>query len=73
MKIGLLFPVTLPLSPDSGGEGGVRGDFHGPFYATFHSIFVLKVENWMAKEKAPYARRAKPEKAYLEGTPQRRR
>jgi hypothetical protein len=42
METGLLFPLTLPLSPDSGGEGGVRGDFHGPFYATFNSIFVLK-------------------------------
>jgi hypothetical protein len=29
------FPLTLPLSPDSGGEGGVRGDSHGAFYATF--------------------------------------
>ena len=28
------FPLTLPLSPDSGGEGGVRGDSHGAFYAT---------------------------------------
>jgi hypothetical protein len=43
MKIGLLFPLTLSLSPPSGGEGGVRGDFHGPFYATFNSIFALKV------------------------------
>jgi hypothetical protein len=29
------FPLTLPLSPDSGGEGGVRGDFRGAFSATF--------------------------------------
>jgi hypothetical protein len=33
-KIGIR-PLTLPLSPDSGGEGGVRGDSHGAFYATF--------------------------------------
>jgi hypothetical protein len=31
------FPLTLPLSPDSGGEGGVRGKSHGAFYATFRS------------------------------------
>jgi hypothetical protein len=31
------FPLPLPLSPDSGGEGGVRGDSHGAFYATFRS------------------------------------
>jgi len=30
-----VFPLTLPLSPDSGGEGGVRGYFRGAFYATF--------------------------------------
>jgi hypothetical protein len=29
------FPLTLPLSPDSGGEGGVRGDSDGAFYTTF--------------------------------------
>jgi len=29
------FPLTLPLSPDSGGEGGVRGDSHGAFFTTF--------------------------------------
>jgi hypothetical protein len=29
------FPLTLPLPPESGGEGGVRGDFHATFYATF--------------------------------------
>jgi len=32
------FPLTLPLSPDSGGEGGVRGDSHDAFYATFRFI-----------------------------------
>ena len=32
------FPLTLPLSPDSGGEGGGRGEFHAAFYATFSFI-----------------------------------
>jgi hypothetical protein len=35
------FPLTLPLSPDSGGEGGVRGDSHGAFYTTFR--YILRV------------------------------
>jgi hypothetical protein len=35
------FPLTLPLSPDSGGEGGVRGNSHGVFYATFRFIWAL--------------------------------
>jgi hypothetical protein len=38
------FPLTLPLSPDSGGEGGVRGDSHGAFYATFRLIFGKNAE-----------------------------
>ena len=29
------FPLTLPLSPGFGGEGGVRGLVAGIFYATF--------------------------------------
>jgi hypothetical protein len=37
------FPLTLPLSPDSGGEGGVRGDSHGAFYATFRLISGSKL------------------------------
>jgi hypothetical protein len=29
------FPLAHFLSPDSGGEGGVREDFHGAFYQMF--------------------------------------
>jgi hypothetical protein len=36
----LNFPLTLPLSPGFGGEGGVRGYFPGIFYAMFRLISI---------------------------------
>jgi hypothetical protein len=42
------FPFTLPLSPDSGGEGGVTGDSHGAFYATFR---VMQTQTGFAKPR----------------------
>jgi len=46
------FPLTLPLSPDSGGEGGVRGDSHDAFYATFRYIQSIPDFQDMQRGKA---------------------
>jgi hypothetical protein len=49
------FPLTLPLSPDSGGEGGVRGDFHAAFYATFRLILIFSQQKGRVNSSGPEA------------------